>query len=175
MANLDAPRGLRLLQLEGKVVRTREYAKTAGQIIYKGDLLMRVPAGTVQVYIAGTAAGAGIPIGVATHHSLAAKTDPVSVTDDPEASYVIQTADAYAVADNGLNVDIAAAPSANTSLNFSGQEVAMATKAATATLPLKLIGLANEINGAENVAGANADVIVKINNVERGAGTTGIA
>ncbi len=175
MANLDAPRGLVLLQLEGKVVRTREYAKTAGQIIYKGDLVMRVPAGTVQAYVAGTAPAAGIAIGVAAHHSLAANTDKIAIIDDPEASYVMQTADAYAVADNGLNADIAAAPSANTSLNFSGQEVDMATKAATATLPLKLIELANEINGAENVAGVNADVIVKINSVERGAGTVGIA
>lgn len=170
MANVDDPRGFRLFQTEGKQVRTRQYAKTASAVILEGALLKRVAAGTVE------AAGAGeTPIvGVAAHYSAATDTDPVSVIDDPEATFVAQTADAYAVADNGLNVDIVLGSAGGPDSKRSGDEINMSTKAATATLPFKIIGLAPEINGVSNVAGANADILVKLNNSERGAGTTGV-
>lgn len=176
MANNDAPRGFKLLQGEGKVVRTRDYAKTASAVIYEGDLLMRVPAGTVQPYVKGTIATAGRVIGVAVAASAAADTDPVKVIDDPEATFVAQVdgATAFAVADAGMNADIQSSPSPDTDLNRSGQVIDMSTKAVTATLPVKVFGLANQINAEENSAAINADVVVKINSTERAAGVAGI-
>lgn len=172
MANIDKPRGFKLYQSEGKCLKTREYEKTAAAVINEGDLVMRVPAGTIEVYVAGTLPAAGIVVGVAAQSSSATDTDKIPVYDDAEASFVVQSADAYAVADNGLNVDIAAAPVAVD--GRSGQEIDMATKATTATLPLKVIELAPRINQEENSAGVNADIIVKLNSVERGAGQAGI-
>lgn len=172
MANTDDPRGFIPVQNEGKVVRTRNYAKTASAVVYEGDLVKRVAAGTVETAGAGITAGI---VGVAARTSLAADTT-VDVYDDPEGTFLCQT-DAvvpYAVADNGLNADIAAG-TPDTSLNRSGQLIDMATADVTATLPFKIIGLPFQgINGAENGAGVNATILVKLNNSERGAGTTGV-
>jgi len=189
MANINAPRGFKLYQLEGKVVRSREYAKTSGQDIYEGDLLMRIPAGTVSVYVAGTAPAAGRVIGVAAASSLSTDADVVQVIDDPEATFICQcdATTAYAVADNGLNCDIAGSPSPDTDLSRSGgspspdtdlsrsgQVLDLATKAVTDTLPVKVMELAPQINNNENSAAINADLLVKVNSSERAAGTAGI-
>jgi len=169
MANLDTPRGFRLYQLEGKVVRAREYVKTAGQNVYEGALVKRVAAGTLQV---AAPADSGI-VGVAAATSLATDPDVVMVFDDPEATFVAETTGVFAAGDEGVNVDIAAGTD-DTNLLRSGQIIDMATKATTANLPFKIIKLANPINQEENLAGANADVLVKLNNCERAAGTAGI-
>jgi len=176
MANINAPRGFKLYQLEGKVVRSREYAKTSGQDIYEGDLLMRIPAGTVSVYVAGTAPAAGRVIGVAAASSLSTDADVVQVIDDPEATFICQcdATTAYAVADNGLNCDIAGSPSPDTDLSRSGQVLDLATKDVTDTLPVKVMELAPQINNNENSAAINADLLVKVNSSERAAGTAGI-
>ena len=169
MANIDAPRGLKLYQIEGKTARSRSYTKTAAVAIYKGALLKRVAAGTVQKHEDGDTDPI---VGVAAAYAAAADSE-VFVYDDPEATFIIQSADAYAVADNGLNADIIDGTD-NASLLYSGQEIDMSSKATTATLPLKIIGLAPEINGQENAAGSNADLLVKINAHERSAGVAGI-
>lgn len=175
MANLNAPRGLKPYQMEGKTVRSRNYAKTASEEIFKGDLLMRVPAGTVEQYVAGTALAAGVIVGVAMHYSAAANTDPVAVMDDPEATYIAETTGTFDLVDIGLNADIGAAPAGDADLGRSAMVVDMATKAATVTLPLKIFGLAPAVNGEDNAAGAaNADILVKINQTERAVGQVGI-
>jgi hypothetical protein len=157
--------------MEGKTVRTRRYAKTAAAVVYEGDLVKRVAAGTLQVAAAGDTDRI---VGVAARTSLAAD-GYVDIIDDAEATFQAQSdgTTAYAVADNGQNVDIAAG-TPDTSLEKSGQLVDMATKGTTATLPLKIIGLAPAINGGENGAGVNALLLVKLNHVERGAGVAGI-
>jgi hypothetical protein len=50
----------------------------------------------------------------------------------------------------------------------------MATKATTATLPFKILGLAPGINGGDNAAGTNAFVYVKINATENDPGALGV-
>jgi len=170
MANIDDPRGFRPYQWEGKTYRSREYTKTAAQTIYEGDLLKRVAAGTVQVHVNGDTDPI---VGVAAHYSPAADT-VMDVIDDPEVTYVAQCSGTFAAADAGSNADVAAAPSPDTDLNRSGQEVD-GTFATTATLPLKVFGLAPQINDEPNDAGAaNADLLVKINQSERTAGVAGI-
>jgi hypothetical protein len=173
MANINDPRGFIPYKKEGKLYKTRAYEKTAGELIYTGDLLKRVAAGTVSVYVVGDAEPI---VGVAAHYSAAASTDPINVYDDPEMEFVCQidATTAYAAADRGLNVDIKATPVPDTALNQSGQVIDMATKAATATLPLKVLDLAPAINQEENSEAINADIIVKVNRSERGNLATGI-
>lgn len=171
MANTNDPRGFLLYQGAGKVIRTREYTKTASAVLYPGDLVKRVAAGTVEVCGAGITAGI---VGVCAAYAAAA--DAVAyVYDDPDAVYQAQCdgTTAYAVADNGQNVDVAAG-TPDSSLLVSGMLIDMATKAVTATLPFKILGLANGINGDPNAAGVNALLLVKINATEGHAGALGI-
>jgi hypothetical protein len=171
MANTDDPRGFLPWQNDGKQLHTRKYTKTTGAPIYENDLVKRVAAGTVETAAAGDS---GI-LGVAAHYAADAATE-IAVYDDPDATFLCQTdaAVAYAVADDGQNVDIDAG-TPDTALNRSGQVIDMSTKGTTATLPFKIIGLPTQgINGAENGAGTNATILVKINQCERGAGTAGV-
>lgn len=170
MANTNDPRGFILVKSDGKQVRTRTYAKTASQVLYEGDPIERVSAGTVDL----AAAGSTTWVGICAAFSPASATT-VELYDDPDAEFLVQTdgTTAYAVADNGLNADIAAG-TPDTTLNRSGVIVDMATKATTATLPVKILGLAAGINGGENGAGTNALIRVKLNQCERGAGVTGV-
>lgn len=172
MANANAPRGFVPYKIEAKTYRTREYDKTASAEIFKGDLLKRVADGTVERYEAGDAEPI---VGVAANYSAATNTNKIAVYDDPEAEYVVETAGTFELVDRGFNCDIAAAAPGDADLGNSRQAADMATKAATVTLPLKILELANAINEQENEAGsANADIVVKINRHERAAGTAGI-
>lgn len=172
MANTNAPRGFIPIKVGGKECLVNSYTKTAGEVLYPGDLVKRVAAGTVQVCGAGVSAGI---VGVCAAYSAAASTDPVFVYDDPDALFIGQCdgTTAYAVADNGANVDVAAG-TPDTSLNRSGMLIDMSTKATTATLPFKVMGLAPAINGGENGAGVNALLILKLNASEAKPGSTGV-
>lgn len=172
MANTNAPRGLIPVRNAGKDIRTQPYEKTAAVEIFEGDLLKRVAAGTVQPYVAGDSEPI---VGVAAHYAKAAATE-INVYDDPEGIFRAQVdgTTAYAKADNGLNADSAAGTSGSATTLLSGQLVDMATKATTATLPLKVLDLADAINQEENSAAINADILVKINRHEQGNLQTGI-
>lgn len=171
MANTSDPRGFILHRTAGKPIVAKEYVKTASEVLYPGDLVKRVAAGTVQVCGAGV--GSGI-VGVCAAYAAAADAN-VLVYDDPDAIYVCETdgSSAYAVADNGLNCDVAAG-TPDTDLRRSGMLLDIATKATTATLPFKILGLAPGVNGAENGAGVSATVFVKINATEGHPGSLGI-
>jgi hypothetical protein len=170
VANTNDPRGFKIWLGDGKAAHSRRYAKTAA-IIYEGDLVERTAAGTLQTATAGSS---NRIVGVAVRYATAAD-GYIDVYDDPDATFTAQSdgTSAYAVADNGLNADIAAG-TPDTALDRSGQVVDIATKAVTATLPVKILGLAAGVNGGENGAGVNALLLVKLNHVERGAGVAGI-
>lgn len=74
---------------------------------------------------------------------------------------------ALAAADIGLNADIIVA-SANAYSKMSGVELDTSTKATTATLPLRIRGLAQR---PDNAIGANAKVLVTLNNTTETPGT----
>lgn len=165
MANVDFPMGFKPYQSEGKTYRTRRYTKTAAVAVYEGDLLQRVAAGTVQTAAAGEA---DTIVGVAARFSAAAESY-VDVYDDPEMTFIAQgdTADAVAATHYGQNVDILAGTPGT---SRSGQELDISTVAETATLPIKILGLAPTINGVANDLGVNANVLCKLNHTERAAG-----
>lgn len=91
------------------------------------------------------------------------------VADDPGLVFEAQTiGPALATVDIGLNaeVDVAAG---NTSSGSSGMTVDLATKATTATLPLKIVGFPYRPDN--NIGDAFTNVYVRINNHQYNSGT----
>jgi hypothetical protein len=172
MANIADPMGFVPVKTGGKELTVNYHPKTAGEVIYPGDLVKRVAAGTVQVCGAGVTSGI---VGVAAAYSAAASTDDVPVYDDPAGEYIGQCdgTTAFAAADIGMNVDVAAG-TPNTGLKRSGMVIDMATKAVTATLPFKILGLAPAVNGNDNTAAVSARLRLLLNVSDRKTGTLGI-
>lgn len=91
------------------------------------------------------------------------------VADDPNLIFEVQTSGAtLATADIGLNTGIAAT-AGNTSSGSSGMSADLSTKAATATLPLKLVGFPYRPDNA--IGDAFTSVYVRINNHQYNGGT----
>jgi hypothetical protein len=122
--------------------------------------------GIVQGFLPGTD-------GVVPRSRAASTACYVLVCVDPAMVYEVQedaVGGALAAVDVGLNADfIIAAGNAYTAL--SGTMLDTSTKATTAGLPLKIIGFSQR---PDNVIGANAKVLVKINLTTETAGTAGV-
>jgi hypothetical protein len=91
------------------------------------------------------------------------------VLDDPSQMFIIQNDGTSAATDYGLNADIVVG-TGNTTTGLSANELDTSTIATTAALNLKIIGLWDVPN---NAVGANAVVVVKIN--EHSYGSAGVA
>jgi hypothetical protein len=94
----------------------------------------------------------------------------VLVNTDPRQLYMIQEAAGMAAADVGLNANLASG-SGSAYVKRSGFQLDAATKATTATLQLKIRGLAPVPN---NDFGAYNKLLVTINNHTEAAGTAGL-
>ena len=91
------------------------------------------------------------------------------VVDDPSVIFEVQeTGTPMAAADVGLNASLSVADANNF---LSQMQVDAASKATTATLQLKLLGLSRR---TDNEFGAYAKWLVTINNHEFSAGTLGV-
>jgi hypothetical protein len=172
MANIADPMGFVPVTAGGKELTVKYYTKTAGAVLYPGDLVKRVAAGTVEVAGAGITAGL---VGICAAYSAAAATDDVPIYDSPSGLFVGQcdATTAYAAADNGQNVDVAAG-TPSTTLFRSGMVIDMATKNTTATLPFKILGLAPAVNLNDNVVGVSARLLLRFNASEAKPGSTGV-
>jgi len=98
----------------------------------------------------------------------------VLVADDPNQEFEVQedsVGGALAAADIGLNADIVAG-SGSAYTKRSGFQLDTSTKATTATLPLKILGLVQSPN---NAIGNNAKIRVRINNHTEAPASTGIS
>lgn len=167
MANADVPRGFIPLKSDGKQVRAKEYRFAGNEAAFKGDLLVLLTDGTVDVYDNGD----GKCLGVAAAD--AAVTDStILVYDDPDGEFIAQCDGTFALTDIGANADVLAT---NGSANRSAHEIQSASFALTATLPIKILGLHDVPSG--NAVGANALVRCKLNNTVLGGGdgSTGLA
>ena len=91
------------------------------------------------------------------------------VLDDPSQMFIIQNDGTSAATDYGLNADVVVG-TGNTVTGLSAMELDTSTIATTAALNLKIIGLWDVPN---NAVGANAVVVVKIN--EHSYGSAGVA
>jgi type III secretory pathway lipoprotein EscJ len=91
------------------------------------------------------------------------------VADDPSLIFEAQTIGAVlATADIGLNAEVDVTAGSTTS-GASGMSVDLSTKAATATLPLKIVGFPQRPDN--NIGDAFTNVYVRINNHQLSAGT----
>lgn len=166
MANVDRIYGFRLFKNAGREIRAVKYTKTAGAAIYPGDAVKLIAAGTVSKF----AQGDGKVLGVCAEYATSAATE-IYVYDDPQALFEAQIT-TFAAADVGLNTDISGTDTPDTDLRQSGNELDAGENATTVGLPFKLLGLSPK---AGNEVGADADVLVKMNNsVLGGDGSTGI-
>lgn len=97
----------------------------------------------------------------------------VLVNTDKDQIYEVQedaVGGALAAADVGLCADIVVG-AANATYNLSGVQLDTSTKATTATLPLKILGF---VQRPDNVIGANAKVLVRINTHADGNAVAGV-
>lgn len=168
MANVDRPSGFKPY---GPVLRLRRYR--AAEALRQGDAVNRVGGSTetdgkssVEMADASEAL-----IGVAAHY-VAAAGDDVLVWDHPDQEFEVQAdgSDINNGVDIGLNYDLLATVGSG---QISAHELDSSTGATTATLPLKILRLKPAI---DNALGAQAKVIVKINNHQLGShtGTAGV-
>lgn len=98
----------------------------------------------------------------------------VLVCDAPDVVYEVEAVTgsnasySFAVADVGLNADLATV-AGSTTTGTSAAALNMATAAATATLQWKILGVVQRPDN--EITGANTKVLVKINNAQMSAGT----
>lgn len=163
MANANNPFGLDPFRAEGKEVRVKKYAKSAS-IVYPGDAVKLVGAGTVE-----TAAAGDTIIGVAAEYKAAADTE-IMIYDDPEAEFQVQVYGSFAAADVGQNANIIA-NAGDATLKQSNHALDMFSAGTTSTLQLKILGL---VERGENAVGSWAVVRVKPNNHAFNVGVTGV-
>ena len=93
------------------------------------------------------------------------------VIDDPKTKFNIECNGTLAAADIGLNANITASTTGSSYTGISNATLDLSTKASTATLQLKILGLADYEN---NELGASAVVEVMINNSTEASASAGI-
>lgn len=195
MANLDSPFGLRPVRMvNGSPFSNQQnryrIAANYGTSIYQGDLVSVVTGGGIERVAAG---GSGLILGVFNGCTY---TDPSSgkqkwsnyypastnasdiiafVIDAPDTVFEVQADAAFPVADLFGNFDIVDnSPVGDTTSGISNLELDVTTGATTSTLPLKAIDISQDpLN--DDVATANTNVLVVINNHLFSAGTAGLA
>lgn len=188
MANTNTPFGLRPIRRAGSMPEsgglTMYYVPASdGTALYIGDHVVKngsSDAAGVPSVIKGTAGGAitgvvegFVPDGATDRvgYRAASTAAYVLVRDDPNAEFMIQdTAGTIAAADIGLNASMTLAAGSAYSRR-AANVLDAATKAVTATLPLKILGLA-QIPG--NEFGAYAKLRVKINVHTEAHGVVGL-
>ena len=195
MANQDSPFGLRPVRMvNGSPFSNQQnryrIAANYNTSIFQGDLVKAVTGGGIERV---AAADGGLVLGVFNGCTY---TDPTSgkqkwsnyypastnasdiiafVVDAPDTVFEVQADAAFPVADLFGNFDIVDnSPVGDTTSGISNMEVSVVTGATTATLPLKAIDVSQDPLNSD-VATANTNVLVIINNHLFRAGTAGLA
>jgi hypothetical protein len=188
MANPNTPTGLKALRDAGSGKESGGlnlyfHPASDATALYIGDPVVKngsadaagVP-GCVRAVAAGPITGVVegfVPDGVTNAAGFGAASTAfyVLVRDDPSEVFEIQEAAGMTAADIGLNANMATG-TGNAFSHRSGFMLDAATKATTATLALKIIGLSPR---PKNDFGAFNKLLVKINNHTETAGSAGIA
>lgn len=160
MANKDMPVGLKPYE---ECLRARKYV--AGSTVYPGDPVALAADGQVDSSVT-------VPlIGVALNYATVGQ--DVMIADHPDQLFVAQATAAIATTDVGQNASLSLG-TASTAYKMSRSEVDQSTLATTATLAVKILGIAEAIDNTAN--SADNDIIVKINNHSLGShtGTAGV-
>lgn len=123
--------------------------------------------------VAGNMSGGSIALDTPVYRP-ASTGQYVLVCDSPDVIYEVEAVTgsnasySFAVADVGLNADLATV-AGSTTTGTSAAALNMATVAATATLQWKILGVVQRPDN--EITGASTKVLVKINNAQLGAGT----
>lgn len=189
MANKDIPFGLKVYNKRGGTEpgHIGTYAVLASDTtpLFAGDPVVKTGTATADGTPVVTKATAGDtnPItGVITavdvdydalsvQHRPASTARTVKVADAPNQLFTIQADGAVAVTDIGSNADLIFTNAGNTSFGLSGVELDSTTFGAGATKQLKVHQLYKD---QHNEMGANAILVVSINNHTEAAGKAGI-
>ena len=191
MANQDAAFGMRHVGRIGgpatNVQNRYRIAANYGTAIFKGDMVMQVTGGGVEVH----ADGGTVPI-VGVFNGCR-YTDPTSgketfsnfypastnasdieafIIDDPMVIFEIQADAAFPVADLFGNFDIVYTSSGSTTTGLSGAELDVTTGATTAGLPLKAIDVSRNPDNSDVSSDATNVLVVIQNHIfgQKGAG-----
>lgn len=98
----------------------------------------------------------------------------VLVADDPNLVFETQTGGAtFATTDVGQNAEMDVS-AGNTSTGASGMYLDLATKATTATLPMKIVGFPNRPDNQIGDTYTNAYVMINNHQYKGGTGTAGV-
>lgn len=190
MANANTPTGFKPVRMQGNSpmsggLETFYVPASDATALYIGDPVIKAGSadanGVASVTRATAGAGiTGIVCGFAPDgttnmvgYRAASTLAYVLVCTDPAQLYEIQedsVGGALAAADIGLNADFILA-AGNAYNKQSGAMLDTSTKATTATLPLKIMGIVQRPN---NAIGNNAKVLVKINVTTETAATAGV-
>lgn len=160
MPNANTPRGLKP---HGELLRVRKYV--AGSTVYPGDPVAIATDGQVDSSIT-------VPLlGVALNYAVA--NENVMIADHPDQMFEVESTTSLVQADMSGNFSLVLG-TASTLYKRSAAYLDSSTIATTATLAVKALAIADGVN---NAAGANADIVVKINNhvLNGGTGTAGLA
>lgn len=191
MPNVSRVNGLRLVKSftgpENGNLETFAVLSTDATALFTGDVVKSAgtsDANGVQAVTRATA-NTDLPVGVIVGflpdfsnlnlpagYRVASTARNAFVVVDPTAVYEIQANAATVVADIGLNVGLAfTAGSATTGL--SGMQADLATKAVTATLPLKIVGVVQRPD-QDMADSANWKLLVTLNTNNFGGSTAGV-
>jgi hypothetical protein len=189
MANNDKAFGLRplgnLAGTGGQKQYGYEIADNQAGAIFQGDLVVLKDGYILQFNPASHTAAVGVFNGCFYNDPLTQKPTwknyypgsinitqgkiTADVLDDPSQMFILQNDGTSLATNYGLNADIVVG-TGNTVTGLSANELSTSSIATTAALNLKIIGLWDVPN---NAVGANAVVVVKIN--EHSYGSAGVA
>ena len=157
MANVDFPRGA--IPYRGNM--NVNYYDIGATAIYLYDLVERRNDGLVYPAQASSIT----IIGSAAEYKAASSTGRIAVYDDPNMRFLMQASDSDIDVQTDLDlVYNIVATTGNTTTKQSKHEIDSTTGAATATLPIKILRIADVITKAGNALGANVLCEVIINN-----------
>ena len=190
MANVNSPYGLRAMGNLSATGAQKQYAYTIDDnqagAIFQGDLVTVVSGFLVKFAPATHVSAVGVFNGCFYNDPTTQKptwknfypgsinitsgTITASVMDDPNQLFTIQVNGTMTQAAIGKNADVTGSTTGSTVTGVSAMTLDFATQATTAALNLKIVGLYDLPN---NELGANAQVVVKIN--EHRYGSAGVA
>lgn len=192
MANLSRPTGLKVAKsvvggsAKGQI-ETFAVLSSDATALFVGDVVKS--AGTADANgvqaITRVTANTDLPLGVIvgfavdqanlntpSQYRTASTARYALVSVDPTTVYEVQATGTTVVADVGLNAGLTFT-AGSTSTGISGMELDGTTKAATATLPLKIIGWVQRPD-VDVTDGTNMKVHVLLNTANLGGGTAGL-
>lgn len=191
MANTNNPEGLRPVRYVSGAPYNgacREYyvPSSDGTALYVGDPVIKAGDGDADGVPTATRATAGggnkitgVVVGVrntptqTTRYRKASDAQYVLVADDPNLLFEIQedaVGGALASTNIGQNIDLVSG-SGSTTTGLSGFQADSSTAATTNTLQLSIVAFTKR---ADNVIGANAKILVRINQHSEVPGATGV-